>query len=75
MKKAKTIKKMDQESFMELWDLFRDFQGQEVQIMVQSIDLAQQEETEFKNAALDSFLKDDCDADEIYELNYRKLIP
>lgn len=74
MKQIKAIKKIEQGNMNELWALFGLFQGKEVQITIESIDSNELDEEAFKRAGIENFLKDDEEADSIYDEKYRKLI-
>jgi hypothetical protein len=71
MKQVKAIKKIEQGNVNDLLALFDVFQGKEVQITIESLD---SDEEVFKKAGIENFLKDDDQADSIYDEKYRKLI-
>ena len=71
MKQVKDIKKIEQGNVNDLLALFDVFQGKEVQITIESLD---SDEEVFKKAGIENFLKDDDQADSIYDEKYRKLI-
>jgi hypothetical protein len=74
MKQIKAIKKIEQGNLNDLLALFSLFQGKEVQITIESIDSDELDEEVFKKAGIQNFLKDDDEADSIYDEKYRKLI-
>ncbi len=54
----------------DLWALFGLFPGKEVQITIAE----ELDETAFKRAGIENFLKDDNEVDSMYDEKYRKVI-